>query len=60
VREFAYRDLGWTTVVSCIADDNTLSKRVAERLGAVFERTIELRGWAVGIHRHPSPATLNM
>jgi RimJ/RimL family protein N-acetyltransferase len=60
VREFAYRELGWTTVVSCIADENTLSKRVAERLGAVFERTIELRGWAVGIYRHPSPATLSM
>lgn len=56
---FAYGTLGWTTAISCIALDNTASRRVAERLGAAFERTTENRGWTVGIFRHRSPAELN-
>lgn len=55
-RSYAYDSLGWTTVVSCIALENTASIRVAERLEARFERTIENRGWTVGVYRHPAPA----
>ena len=58
-RAFAYRDLGWPTAVSYIAPENVASKRVAGRLGAVYERAIELRGTSVGVYRHPAPQTLN-
>jgi RimJ/RimL family protein N-acetyltransferase len=54
-RDHAYRQLGWTTVISCIAPDNAASQRVAQRLGATLERSIELRGRTVGIYRHPAP-----
>jgi RimJ/RimL family protein N-acetyltransferase len=59
VRAYAYEDLGWSTVVSVIAHENTPSIRVAERLGAVFERATETRGLSVGIYRHQSPSQLN-
>lgn len=58
VRAFAYEQLGWPTVVSCIALENTKSRRVAERLGCRLDRTTENRGWTVGVFRHPSPAEL--
>lgn len=57
-RDYAYRALGWTTLVSWIAPANTPSQRVAARLGAACERTIELRGSPVGLYRHPAPETL--
>ncbi len=34
-RDFAFRDLGWTTAVSYVARDNHRSIALAERLGAV-------------------------
>jgi RimJ/RimL family protein N-acetyltransferase len=52
-RAFAYDELGWTTVISCIAPENLPSQRVAQRLGAKREGAIELRGSTVGIYRHP-------
>ena len=52
-RDYAYRQLGWTTLVSCIAPDNAASQRVAQRLGATLERSIELRGRS-GRHLPPS------
>jgi RimJ/RimL family protein N-acetyltransferase len=58
-RDFAYRELGWTTAISCIPEDNAASRRVAERLGAVYERPVEIRGHTLGIYRHPSPAALS-
>ena len=58
-RNFAYRELGWPTAVSYIAADNAASRRVAERLGASFERSIELRGYPLGLYRHPAPSALN-
>jgi RimJ/RimL family protein N-acetyltransferase len=58
-RDFAYRELGWPTAVSYIAAENAASRRVAERLGASFEGTTELRGSPVGVYRHPAPDTLN-
>jgi RimJ/RimL family protein N-acetyltransferase len=57
-RDFAYRELGWTTLVSCIAPANTPSQQVAARLGAVYERNLVLRGADVGIYRHPGAAAL--
>jgi RimJ/RimL family protein N-acetyltransferase len=58
-RDFAYAQLGWTTLISCIAPENLPSQRVAARLSATHERTMELRGATVGIYRHPGPETLN-
>jgi RimJ/RimL family protein N-acetyltransferase len=55
-RDYAYHDLRWTTLVSCIALENRPSIRVAERMGAGFERETLNRGWTVGIYRHPGPA----
>lgn len=59
VRDFAYGELGWTTLISCIAPLNLPSQRVAGRLGATLERAAELRGFPVGIYRHPGPEKLN-
>ena len=56
-RQFAYQEIGATTVVSYIHPENAPSKRVAERLGARLEKTIELLD--LGPHcvfRHPPPA----
>jgi RimJ/RimL family protein N-acetyltransferase len=61
-RDFAYGELGWTTLISCIAPDNVASQRVALRLGATLERSIELRGRltrTVGLYRHPGPTPSN-
>jgi RimJ/RimL family protein N-acetyltransferase len=58
-RDFAYRQLGWTTLISCIAPENVASQRVAHRLGATLERSIELRSRTAGIYRHPGPSTSN-
>jgi RimJ/RimL family protein N-acetyltransferase len=54
-RGYAYRELGWRTAISCIATDNLPSQRVAARLGASLEKSAEVRGYAVGIYRHPAP-----
>lgn len=51
-RDFAYQKLGWTTLISCIVPENVASQRVAQRLGATLERSIELMGY-----RHPGPST---
>ena len=45
--------------VSYIAADNAASQRVAERLGASFDGTTDLRGKPVGVYRHPAPSTLS-
>ncbi|MBO0741829.1 MAG: GNAT family N-acetyltransferase, partial [Hyphomicrobiaceae bacterium] len=57
-RDFAYRALGWSTLISCIAPANAPSQQVAARLGAVYERALVLRGAEVGLYRHPSAAAL--
>jgi len=58
-RAFAYGELGWTTLISCIDPENLPSQRVAERLGAKREGAMELRGSTVGIYRHPDRESLN-
>jgi len=57
-RDFAYRELGWSTLTSFIAPANARSQQVAARLGAVYERDLVLRGAEVGLYRHPSVAAL--
>lgn len=39
-RDYAYRTLGWDSVVSCIVPGNTRSVALAERMGAVWERDV--------------------
>jgi RimJ/RimL family protein N-acetyltransferase len=58
-RDYAYRVFGWTTAISIVADGNISSERVAARLGAVRERTLEIRGMSAGIWRHPPPDELH-
>jgi RimJ/RimL family protein N-acetyltransferase len=60
VLQYAYENLGWTTLVSCIAENNKASIRVAERLGASKERITENRGWTVGIYRYPDPQSFQV
>ena len=55
-RRYAYEVVGLTTLISCIAVENSASKRVAERVGARYEKTVDLLGF--GDHevwRHPGP-----
>ncbi|MGJ3263778.1 MAG: GNAT family N-acetyltransferase [Salinarimonas sp.] len=59
VRDHAYRDLGWTTLISSIDPDNHASARVAQRLGARRDGTFDLRGEVMGIWRHPGPDALD-
>lgn len=56
-RDYAYAELGATTLVSYIHPDNEPSKRVADRLGAELEGTIELLDHGPHcVYRHPGPA----
>ena len=58
-RAFAYRQLGWTTAISLIADGNARSIRLAERLGALREGTFRHpKHGTMPIYRHPAPETL--
>lgn len=58
VRGHVYEDLGWKSLVSCISPENTASIRLAERLGATFERAMPERGYPCSLYRHPSPENL--
>ena len=51
-RQFAFDTLRWPTAISLIATDNTPSRRVAERLGAVLDGSTQYRGLECGIWRH--------
>jgi RimJ/RimL family protein N-acetyltransferase len=52
-RLYAYETLGWTTAISLIVMANLPSIRVAERLGARLERTLNFRDFETGVFRHP-------
>lgn len=52
-RNYAYQQLKLKTLISVIAPENTASIKVAERLGASYEKDWELRGNKVNIWRHP-------
>jgi RimJ/RimL family protein N-acetyltransferase len=52
--EYAFGDLGVSTLISCIHLDNEASTGVARRLGAELEETIELHTFGPhGIWRYP-------
>jgi RimJ/RimL family protein N-acetyltransferase len=57
-RRFAYETLGWETIMSLIHPDNARSIRVAETLGARFERLTPFRGADLAIYRHPNARNL--
>ena len=58
-RAFAYDTLGWTTLISLIADGNTGSEGVATRLGAAPDgRFTHERYGTMTMWRHPSPEAL--
>jgi RimJ/RimL family protein N-acetyltransferase len=57
-RMYAYESLGWETAISLIAADNVPSARVAQRLGATFERVVQHDGMEFGVYRHPSAQSL--
>lgn len=46
----AFDSLGWSRVISLIASPNLRSIRLAERLGARFERNLVLRGHEVNLY----------
>ena len=58
VRRYAYDTLGWPSAISVINVGNDASARVAEKLGAVVERTENFRGNDCWIYRHPSAQSL--
>jgi RimJ/RimL family protein N-acetyltransferase len=58
-RDYAYGPLGWKTAISCIDPGNTASLRVAERIGARYERSAEVGPYRFGIYRHPGPEKLH-
>ncbi len=59
IRDHAYQDLGLTTLISTIDPKNAASKKVAERLGALREATIELAQFGPHeVFRHPGPDAL--
>ena len=55
-RAFAYDRLGWTTVMSLIADGNTRSIALAKRLGCTADGSFDHATYgAMTIWRHPAP-----
>ncbi len=55
-RDFAWTALAAESLVSYIAPDNEASVKVAERLGARYDRTIDLLGFGPHrVYRYPRP-----
>ena len=58
-RDFAYNTLGWTTLISLIAEGNAGSEGVAKRLGAKPDGTFSHERFGpTNIWRHPGPEAL--
>jgi RimJ/RimL family protein N-acetyltransferase len=55
VRRWAFANLRRDRLVSYIVPENIRSRRVAEKLGAVRDRPIVLRGLASEVWVHPAP-----
>jgi len=56
VRQWAYQDLGFTTLTSNIVPDNIRSQALAKRLGAAPEKTYDNANMGVTeMWRHPAP-----
>ena len=55
-RAYAFEVLGWPQVVSCISVGNQRSIKLAERLGATFDRRVPRSGRPdLLVYVHPSP-----
>jgi RimJ/RimL family protein N-acetyltransferase len=59
VRTYAYEDLAFSTIASCIDMENAPSIAVARRLGAGLDRTVIFRGRPMGVFRHLPPAAVS-
>ena len=60
-RDWAYSDLGMTTLTSNIVPGNERSVALAERMGAVYERTYQNVNMGVDmLYRHPGPEVLHV
>ncbi len=58
-RAYAYDTLGWSTLISLVADGNDASAAVAKRLGAQADgRFTHERFGEMTIYRHPKPEAL--
>ena len=58
-RAYAYDVLGWTTLISLVADGNDASAAVATRMGATHDgRFTHERFGPMNVYRHPSPEAL--
>lgn len=58
-RDHAYRTLGWTTLISLVAEDNTRSAALARRLGCAPEPAfVHPEMGPIPVWRHPSPEAL--
>ncbi|MFY0617358.1 GNAT family N-acetyltransferase [Shimia sp.] len=58
VRRYLYSELGWDGAVSYIDPKNLDSIRLAERLGAVKDKTAQSVDGHDVVYRHPSPEAL--
>ncbi|PYC49056.1 N-acetyltransferase [Litorivita pollutaquae] len=59
-REWAYAELGFTTLTSNIVPGNARSIALAERLGATYERTYQNVNMGEDmLYRHPAPDALD-
>ena len=58
-RAYAYDTLGWTRAASCISEGNDRSIRLAERMGATFDRRFPRDGMPDHlVYIQPAPETL--
>ena len=59
-RAYAYDVLGWTTLISLVADGNDASAAVAGRMGAIHDgRFTHERFGPMNVYRHPGPDALD-
>ncbi len=56
-RDWAFAELGLTTLVSFMARENVRSRKLAERLGAVLDPNISVGDPEDLVYRHPHPGT---
>ena len=55
VRRWVFERFNWDRMVSYISPENTRSRRVAEKLGAVQDGQIMLHGFVAEVWVHPAP-----